>query len=58
VGIGRPVVWGLAVAGEDGALRVLELLRAELEHTLALCGAGGLKGLTPDLVRPAPGGGR
>jgi isopentenyl diphosphate isomerase/L-lactate dehydrogenase-like FMN-dependent dehydrogenase len=36
--VGRPVLWGLAVAGEEGAFRVLELLRAELERALALCG--------------------
>jgi 4-hydroxymandelate oxidase len=58
VGVGRPVVWGLAAAGEPGALRVLELLREEFDHTLALCGARGLKDLTPDLVRPAPGSAR
>nr|WP_312886788.1 alpha-hydroxy acid oxidase [Actinocrinis puniceicyclus] len=58
VGIGRPLVWGLAVAGEEGALRVLELLRAELDHTLALCGARGVKDLTPDLVRSAQAGAR
>ena len=36
--IGRAALWGLAVGGEAGALRVLELLRAELELTIALCG--------------------
>ena len=36
--IGRPAVWGLAVAGEEGAGRVLELLRDEVELALALCG--------------------
>jgi isopentenyl diphosphate isomerase/L-lactate dehydrogenase-like FMN-dependent dehydrogenase len=36
--VGRPVLWGLAVAGEDGARQVLELLREELELALALCG--------------------
>jgi len=50
VGVGRPVLWGLAAGGEDGARHVLELLRAELDHTLALCGAGGAASLTPDLV--------
>jgi 4-hydroxymandelate oxidase len=55
VGIGRPIVWGLAAAGEEGATRVLELLRDELDHTVALCGARGLDDLTPDLVRPAVG---
>ena len=32
--VGRPALWGLAAGGEAGALRVLELLRAELELTL------------------------
>jgi isopentenyl diphosphate isomerase/L-lactate dehydrogenase-like FMN-dependent dehydrogenase len=36
--VGRPVVWGLAAAGEEGARHVLELLRAELELALALLG--------------------
>jgi len=57
VGVGRPIVWGLAAAGEEGATRVLELLREELDHTVALCGARDLADLTPDLVRPAPGSG-
>lgn len=36
--VGRPVLWGLAHAGETGARRVLELLRDEVELALALCG--------------------
>jgi 4-hydroxymandelate oxidase len=36
--IGRPVLWGLAVGGEAGATHVLNLLRAELELDLRLCG--------------------
>ena len=36
--VGRPVLWGLAVDGEDGARRVLDLLRAELKLALGLCG--------------------
>ena len=36
--VGRPPLWGLAVDGEAGALRVLDLLRAELELGLALLG--------------------
>jgi 4-hydroxymandelate oxidase len=54
VGIGRPVMWGLAVGGQDGASRVLEILRAELDHTLALCGADGAEALTPGLVVRVP----
>lgn len=36
--VGRPVLWGLAVAGEAGVQRVLELLREEFELALALLG--------------------
>jgi 4-hydroxymandelate oxidase len=51
VGVGRPIVWGLAAGGESGVRRVLELLREELDHTLALCGATSVRDLSPDLVR-------
>ncbi len=36
--IGRPVMWGLAVAGRDGAAAVLEYFHDELERAMALCG--------------------
>jgi len=51
VGIGRPVLWGLALAGEDGVGQVLELLRADLDRTLALCGCASLADVTPGLVQ-------
>ncbi len=35
---GRAPLWGLAHDGEAGARRVLELLQAEIELALALCG--------------------
>lgn len=38
VGIGRPYLWGLALAGEAGVAHVLRNLLAELDLTLALCG--------------------
>ncbi|MDX8030541.1 alpha-hydroxy acid oxidase [Lentzea sp. BCCO 10_0856] len=38
VGIGRPVLWGLAADGEAGVHRVLGVLRDEFEHVLAMCG--------------------
>ncbi|GAA3747965.1 alpha-hydroxy acid oxidase [Salinactinospora qingdaonensis] len=53
VGIGRPVMWALAEGGEKSVRHLLELLHAELDDTLALCGASGLDDLTPELVRPA-----
>jgi 4-hydroxymandelate oxidase len=36
--IGRPLMWGLAVAGEPGARRVLEILADELRNALGLAG--------------------
>jgi 4-hydroxymandelate oxidase len=46
--IGRPVVWALAVAGEQGVARLLDLMRAEIELALALLGCP-----TPGAVGPA-----
>jgi isopentenyl diphosphate isomerase/L-lactate dehydrogenase-like FMN-dependent dehydrogenase len=53
--VGRPLLWGLAVGGEAGARRVLELLRGELELTLALCGCPSSAALTRSHVRRHPG---
>ena len=50
--IGRPVIWGLAAGGSAGVRHVLDLLRAELDGVLALCGAARPGDLTPDLVAP------
>lgn len=36
--IGRPLFWGLAVDGEKGVARVLDLLKEEIEITMAKCG--------------------
>jgi 4-hydroxymandelate oxidase len=52
VAIGRPVLWGLAVAGEAGVRRVLELLRVELTNALTLLGVGAPAELTRDQVVP------
>lgn len=52
VGIGRPHVYGLALAGAEGVSEVLRNLRAELDLQLALSGCTSLADLTPDrLVR-------
>ncbi|HEU4904567.1 MAG TPA: alpha-hydroxy acid oxidase [Solirubrobacterales bacterium] len=52
--VGRPALWGLAVGGEAGARRVLEMLRAELELTLALCGCASPAELARAHLRRAP----
>jgi isopentenyl diphosphate isomerase/L-lactate dehydrogenase-like FMN-dependent dehydrogenase len=48
---GRAPLWGLAVDGEDGARRVLELLRAEVQMALQLTGVRTPDGLTPAHVQ-------
>ena len=52
--VGRPALWGLAADGADGAGRVLELLRAELELSLALCGCASPADLRRTHVQRAP----
>lgn len=39
VGVGRPVLWGLAADGEAGVAEVLAELTGQTEHVLTLCGA-------------------
>lgn len=54
--VGRPVLWGLAVAGAAGVRHVLDLLRADLDRALALVGVARPGDLSADLVVPgAPG---
>ena len=48
--LGRPYVYGLALAGEDGVRHVLRCLLAELELTLALSGVTRPSDATPELV--------
>lgn len=50
VGIGRPVIWGLAVDGEAGVGNILDLLGNELANAMALAGAARVADLDPDLV--------
>lgn len=53
--IGRPYLWGVAVAGERGVAHVLDLLAAELRLTLTLLGCDGVEDLGPhSLVLPGP----
>lgn len=51
--IGRPYLWGLAVGGDAGVRRVLEILRAELTLAMALAGCPSLAEIDRSLVRPA-----
>jgi len=48
--IGRPVLWGLAVDGEDGVVQMLGHLADELVRAMALCGRDRVEPLGPDLL--------
>jgi len=50
--IGRPVLWGLAAAGQAGVAGVLAMLRRELDLAMALCGCANVASMTRDLVAP------
>jgi L-lactate dehydrogenase (cytochrome)/(S)-mandelate dehydrogenase len=48
--IGRPQLWGLAVAGEAGVSHVLEIYRREIDRVMGLCGVTSISGIGRDLV--------
>jgi 4-hydroxymandelate oxidase len=50
--VGRPILWGLCVAGEQGALQVLDILRRELDEAMLLCGCTKLSDIGPWLLAP------
>jgi 4-hydroxymandelate oxidase len=52
VQIGRPIVWGLVVDGEEGVADVLTLLRDEVDLAMALCGCRSVAEITKDLLEP------
>lgn len=52
--IGRPLFWGLAVDGERGVIRVLDILREEIEITMAKCGRPNIASIDPTVVVKAP----
>jgi 4-hydroxymandelate oxidase len=52
--IGRPLFWGLAVDGERGVIRVLDILREEIEITMAKCGRPNIASIDATIMVKAP----
>ena len=52
--LGRPYVYGLAIAGQRGIQEVIANIIAELDLTMALTGVRAIEDITPELVRPRP----
>jgi 4-hydroxymandelate oxidase len=50
--VGRAILWGLCVAGEQGATNVLQILRRELDEAMLLCGCTKLSDIDRSLLRP------
>jgi isopentenyl diphosphate isomerase/L-lactate dehydrogenase-like FMN-dependent dehydrogenase len=48
--VGRPVLWGLALGGQEGVARVLRTLTQELRLNMALMGAPSLAHLNRSMV--------
>ena len=54
VQVGRPVLWGLAAAGQPGVERVLRLLMEEFSLAMALAGCSRVSEISLDLIQPNP----
>ncbi len=52
VQLGRPVLWGLAVGGQDGVAQVLDLIATDVDRSMALTGCASLGDVTADLLHP------
>lgn len=52
--LGRPYMYGLAVAGQRGVEEVVDNVVAELELTMALAGARSVRDIDEGFVRPNP----
>ena len=51
--IGRPYIYGLAAQGKNGVTKALEIIRGELDTTMALCGERDFNNLDrTNLYRP------
>src|SRR5690606_17398487 len=48
--IGRPFLYGLGAGGKAGVTKALEIIRKELDITLALCGKRDISDAGPDLI--------
>ena len=48
--VARPQLWGLAIGGEEGVAHMLDILRREIDRSMALMGATCLDDLTLELI--------
>lgn len=58
VGLGKMVFYSLACGGEEGVVKMLQMLKTETEAAMAICGCANVKDITENLVTRHPSGGR
>jgi len=54
--IGRPFIYGLGALGEDGVTRCLQIIRNELDLTMAFCGRSDIAAVDRSILLPASAG--
>ena len=52
--LGRGYVWGLGADGKAGVTKALEIIRDELDTTMALCGHRDIRAVTRSILRNPP----
>ncbi|MFO1140791.1 MAG: alpha-hydroxy acid oxidase [Amaricoccus sp.] len=52
--IGRAFLYGLGAGGREGVTRALEIIRRELDVSMALCGKRDIRDVGPDILDRAP----
>lgn len=50
--VGRPILWALALGGSDGVRAVLDHLRFEVDHAMALAGRPSVSAIDRSVVQP------
>jgi (S)-mandelate dehydrogenase len=51
--LGRPLLYGLAAAGEEGVSQVLSIIKDEMDRTLANMGCASIAGLSREYLTPS-----
>ena len=52
--VGRPQLWGLAVAGEAGVAHMFDIFRREIDLAMGLCGLSSVADIGPDILARRP----
>jgi L-lactate dehydrogenase (cytochrome) len=52
--IGRAFLWGLGAGGRAGVTRALDIIRRELDVTMALCGRRDIRSIDATILDTAP----